>query len=52
VLDPQARSRDTDHLMEFCRQSLGIRGPRQIVVVDRIPRNAAGKPLRRELGRK
>jgi acyl-CoA synthetase (AMP-forming)/AMP-acid ligase II len=26
-------------------------GPRQIVVVDRIPRNAAGKPLRRELGR-
>jgi acyl-CoA synthetase (AMP-forming)/AMP-acid ligase II len=51
VLHPQARARDADQLLEFCRQSLGIRGPRQIVVVDRIPRNAAGKPLRRELGR-
>ncbi len=51
VLHPQARARDANHLLDFCRQSLGIRGPRQIVVVDRIPRNAAGKPLRRELGR-
>jgi acyl-CoA synthetase (AMP-forming)/AMP-acid ligase II len=51
VLRPQARARTPDHLLDFCRQSLGIRGPRQIVVVDRIPRNAAGKPLRRELGR-
>jgi acyl-coenzyme A synthetase/AMP-(fatty) acid ligase len=51
VLSPHARGRDTNHLLDFCRQSLGIRGPRQIVVVDRIPRNAAGKPLRRELAR-
>jgi acyl-CoA synthetase (AMP-forming)/AMP-acid ligase II len=53
VLHPQAqaRARTPDHLLEFCRLSLGIRGPRQIVVVERIPRNAAGKPLRRELGR-
>ncbi len=51
VLSPRAGSRDTNHLLEFCRQSLGIRGPRQIVVIDRIPRNAAGKPLRRELAR-
>jgi acyl-CoA synthetase (AMP-forming)/AMP-acid ligase II len=51
VLRAQARERSADHLLEFCRQSLGIRGPRQIVVMDRIPRNAAGKPLRRELGR-
>jgi acyl-CoA synthetase (AMP-forming)/AMP-acid ligase II len=51
VLRPQAQARTPDHLLDFCRQSLGIRGPRQIVVVDRIPRNAAGKPLRRELGR-
>ncbi len=36
-------------LLSYCRQALGIRAPRQIVVVDRIPRNAAGKPLRREL---
>lgn len=51
VLHPRARMRHADHLLEFCRQSLGIRGPRRIVVVDRIPRNAAGKPLRRELSR-
>ena len=50
VLYPEVRGRDTNHLLEFCHQSLGIRGPRQIMVVDRIPRNAAGKPLRRELG--
>jgi acyl-CoA synthetase (AMP-forming)/AMP-acid ligase II len=49
VLSAQAKSRDTKHLLEFCRQSLGIRGPRRIVVVDNIPRNPAGKPLRREL---
>ena len=49
VLHPQARGRSAEYLLDFCRQSLGIRGPRQIVVVDHIPRNSAGKPLRREL---
>ena len=51
VLHPQSRGRSANHLLNFCRQSLGIRGPRQIVVVDHIPRNSAGKPLRRELRR-
>jgi hypothetical protein len=41
--------RDVSQLMHLCRQVLGIRAPRDILVVDRIPRNAAGKPLRREL---
>ena len=49
VLAPQARGRGTSHLLAFCRQVLGIRGPRQIVVVDHIPRNFAGKPLRHKL---
>jgi acyl-coenzyme A synthetase/AMP-(fatty) acid ligase len=37
------------HLLDLCRNALGIRAPREIFIVDRIPRNAAGKPLRREL---
>jgi long-chain acyl-CoA synthetase len=49
VLSPAARGRDTSHLMEFCRKSLGLRAPRQILSVDHIPRNAVGKPLRRQL---
>ena len=43
--------RDPAPLLSLCRQALGIRAPRQIFVVDRIPRNSAGKPLRRELSR-
>lgn len=49
VLKDTAAKRDAAYLLAHCRQALGIRAPRQIVVVDRIPRNAAGKPLRREL---
>jgi acyl-CoA synthetase (AMP-forming)/AMP-acid ligase II len=49
VLSANAQRRDTVHLLDYCRQSLGVRSPRQIVSVDSIPRNAAGKPLRREL---
>ena len=50
ILKAGAKERSTtSQLMERCRQALGIRAPRQIFVVDRIPRNAAGKPLRREL---
>lgn len=36
-------------LTQLCRDALGIRAPRQIFIVDRIPRNAVGKPLKREL---
>jgi long-chain acyl-CoA synthetase len=50
VLKESAQGRDVSHLLGHCRQVLGIRAPRQIFVVDRIPRNAAGKPLKRELG--
>ena len=49
VLSPQAQSTDTSHLLDLCRKALGIRAPRKIIVVDQIPRSAAGKPLRREM---
>ena len=49
VLNDVAGNSDTANLLHHCRQALGIRAPRQIIAVDRIPRNAAGKPLRREL---
>jgi long-chain acyl-CoA synthetase len=51
VLSPNAQNRETADIMNHCRQSLGVRGPRQIVVVQSIPRNPAGKPLRRDLSR-
>jgi acyl-CoA synthetase (AMP-forming)/AMP-acid ligase II len=49
VLAGAGNGDDVAPLMELCRRSLGIRAPRRIVVVDRIPRNETGKPLRREL---
>jgi acyl-CoA synthetase (AMP-forming)/AMP-acid ligase II len=49
VLKDAAEPSLASDLLNHCRQALGIRAPRQIVVLDRIPRNAAGKPLRREL---
>jgi long-chain acyl-CoA synthetase len=49
VLSAKAQCRDAQHLLDYCRQTLGVRAPRQVLVVDRIPRNVAGKPLRREL---
>ena len=49
VLKEGAKDRSVSHLLDLCRQVLGIRAPRQIFVVDQIPRNTAGKPLRREL---
>jgi long-chain acyl-CoA synthetase len=49
VLSANAQSRDPAHLLNYCRQSLGVRSPRQIVLVESIPRTQAGKPLRREL---
>ena len=49
VLSATAQTREVGHLLDYCRRSLGIRGPRHIRVVEAIPRNSAGKPLRREL---
>lgn len=40
---------NTDALLAFCKKSLGIRAPRKIYQVDKIPRTPEGKILRREL---
>jgi len=49
VLSATAQSCDPGHLLDYCRQSLGVRAPRRIVILDSIPRTQAGKPLRRTL---
>lgn len=49
VLADSAGDCDPAHLLAHCRQRLGVRSPRKIVIVESIPRNFAGKPLRREL---
>lgn len=36
-------------LLRFARQSLGLRAPRRVLVLDALPRNAAGKILRRDI---
>ncbi len=41
--------RDASRLLAHCREVLGIRAPRQVFVVDEIPRSSAGKPIRRAL---
>jgi acyl-coenzyme A synthetase/AMP-(fatty) acid ligase len=38
-----------DALLGFAREHLGPRAPRRVIVVEHLPRNAAGKPLVREL---
>ena len=38
-----------DELMARVRERLGIRAPRRIIVLDALPRNAAGKVLKSEL---
>jgi acyl-CoA synthetase (AMP-forming)/AMP-acid ligase II len=40
---------DVEALLNHCRVALGMRAPRQIFVVESLPRNAAGKVLRRAL---
>ena len=40
---------DAAALLAECRAKLGLRAPRKVVVVAALPRNAAGKVLRREL---
>lgn len=50
VADPPGESVTEDALIEYCRKSLApYKIPKQIDVVSDIPRNAAGKVLRREL---
>jgi long-chain acyl-CoA synthetase len=51
ILKDGGRKGDASHLIDHCRRILGMRAPRRVVVVEHIPRNSAGKPLRRELAR-
>lgn len=41
----------TEELVAFCHERLGTRAPRLICIVPSLPRNAAGKILKRELAR-
>ena len=49
VLSERAEEEAVSHILRYCQQVLGVRAPRQIRVVGSIPRNAFGKPLRKEL---
>ena len=50
VADPPGETVDPDDLIEFCKKSLApYKVPATVDVVDQIPRNAAGKVLRRAL---
>jgi cyanophycin synthetase len=42
---------DTEVLEHFCRERLGIRHPRKIIMVSDLPRNAGGKADKRELAK-
>jgi acyl-coenzyme A synthetase/AMP-(fatty) acid ligase len=43
------RPAEPAELIAFCRERLGMRAPRSLRVLERLPRNAIGKVLRREL---
>lgn len=49
VLGAGASSRDPETYLDYCRDHLGVRGPRRIVILDALPRNAAGKIDRQSL---
>jgi len=50
VLGPQAAETTAEEIVAFCRASLaGYKCPREIRFVDRLPRNASGKVLKRAL---
>jgi long-chain acyl-CoA synthetase len=50
VADPPGESVTSDELLDFCAQNLApYKIPKEIEIVRDIPRNAAGKVLRREL---
>jgi long-chain acyl-CoA synthetase len=40
---------DLKGLMSFCREQLGIRAPRRVIGLERLPRSAEGKVVRRDL---
>jgi len=42
---------DTMQLSAYARERLGVRAPRRIAILDVLPRNAAGKVVKRELAR-
>ena len=48
VMHAQGRAGPVE-LLNYCRQSLGVRAPRQIRIVEAIPRNTGGKSLRRQM---
>ncbi len=51
VLRPSAAA-DADELIKFCRARLaGYKSPKQVHFVERLPKNASGKILKRELRR-
>jgi acyl-coenzyme A synthetase/AMP-(fatty) acid ligase len=50
ALHPSAHAQDSE-LMDYAIQRLGARGPRRVVVLERIPRNEQGKLVRAELAR-
>lgn len=47
VFSKEVRPRLKD-LEKFLKQRLGLRAPRQLIIVDEIPRNAAGKIVRQD----
>ena len=46
ILEAPATSQE---LLAFCREKLGPRSPRDVHILDALPRNAIGKVLKREL---
>jgi fatty-acyl-CoA synthase len=41
---------DADTLIAFCRERLaGFKVPKRVIFVDKLPKNASGKILKREL---
>ncbi len=46
VLNPDLPPVSPQTMMQFCRARLGVGSPRQVFVVDDIPRSATGKPVR------
>ncbi len=48
VLRP-GQSVTANELRRFCHQHLGLRTPRRVLVVDRLPKNGQGKTLKRDL---
>jgi acyl-CoA synthetase (AMP-forming)/AMP-acid ligase II len=51
AVETHAGTLDAGALVAHCRARLGLRAPRKAIIVPVLPRNAAGKVLRRELTR-